>query len=58
MPDGAWHATLWNATDGMVLDEDATGVFGFTLPANGVWHWLRVNDAEDEDAFSLWILAE
>ncbi len=60
-PAGTWNALLWSSTDGVVADETAEGAFEFDLPASGVWHWLRVRAAEDEDAadaYSLWFRAE
>ncbi len=58
LPDGVFGATLWCATDGTVAEEaGAEGAFDFALPANGIWHWLRIRDA-DVDAFSVWLRAE
>ncbi len=61
LPGGAFDAELWSAADGTVAEEKAEGAFEFPLPVSGVWHWLRVRDAADEDAsdaFSLWLRAE
>ena len=59
LPGGAFDATLWSAEGGAVAEEsDAAGTFDFALPADGVWHWLRIRDAADEDAFSGWLRAE
>ncbi len=57
LPDGVFDAALWSAAEGMVAEEAAEGGFDFELPANGVWHWLRVRDAEGGDAFSVWLRA-
>jgi hypothetical protein len=58
LPPGIWNATLWSAADATVADEESVGTFEFDLPANGAWHWLRICDGTDEDAFSLWLRAE
>ncbi len=58
LPDGGFDATLWSAAEGTVAEEEAEGAFDFTLPASGVWHWLRVRDGESVDAFSRWLRAE
>ena len=59
-PAGVWRVSLWSAADGTVAEEDAEGAFDFNLPASGVWHWLRVRDADEDadDAFSVWLRAE
>ena len=57
LPDGVFAATLWSAAEGTVAEETAEGVFDFELPADGVWHWLRVRDGSEDD-FSVWLRAE
>ena len=62
LPGGAFDASLWSASEGALAEEKPEGAFDFALPVSGVWHWLRVRDAEGEggssDAFSVWIRAE
>ena len=58
LPGGAFDAALWSAADGTVAEESGVeGAFDFDLPVDGVWHWLRVRDGDD-DAFSVWLRAE
>ena len=57
LPGGAFDAALWSAAEGPLAEEKADGAFDFALPADGVWHWLRIRDA-DVDAFSVWLRAE
>ena len=62
LPGGAFDSSLWSAAEGALAERKAEGAFDFALPVSGVWHWLRVRDAEGEgdssDAFSVWIRAE
>ena len=62
LPAGVWSASLWSAAEGMLNEEEADGAFDFALPANGVWHWLRVRDTEGDGdplgVFSLWLRAK
>ena len=58
LPDGLFDAQLWSITEGLLLDEAVEGTFDFELSADGEWRWLRVRDADDADAFSLWLRAE
>ena len=58
LPEGLFDAQLWSITDGLLLDEAVEGTFDFELSADGAWRWLRVRDADDADAFSLWLRAE
>ena len=58
MPEGLFDAQLWSITDGLLLDEPVEGMFDFELPIDGAWRWLRVRDADDADAFTLWLRAE
>ena len=59
LPMGMWNARLWSAVEGPLEDEEAEGEFDFSIPATGVWHWLRVGGGEgsDPDAFSIWLRA-
>ena len=62
LPPGSWNALLWSAEEGVTAEEETSeDAFDFSLPASGVWHWLRVRGGEGEgefpDAFSLWLRA-
>ena len=58
LPAGVWSAQVWSAADGTVAAEASKTVFDFDLPVSGVWHWLRVRDADGEETFSVWLRAE
>ena len=63
IPASATHIEAWSfvgcsaLSSIVVADGEAEDAFDFDLPADGVWHWLRVRDGED-DVFSLWLRAE